>query len=244
GSYHYIQDELQVLTPEAGEIAKSADAKYVGVWTDITERVAAEQKTLEYARQITRTMQDTVNAVIKMLELRDLYTAGHSRRVGELSAAIASELGYDKDSQEGLRIAGLLHDIGKVGVPGEILTKPTRLTDGEFHLVKEHVDFGYQTLKDIDFPWPVADIVHQHHERMNGSGYPAGLRGDDIMMQARIVAVADVIESMASHRPYRPSRGIYMALEEIEHNAGDLYDKQVVAACLKLFREKGYQLPV
>ena len=151
-------------------------------------------------------------------------------------------MGFDKKFQEGLSIAGLLHDIGKIGIPSEILGKPTSLSAGEYALVKEHAEFGYEVLKNIDFPWPVADIVLQHHERIDGSGYPLGLKGPQIIIEARIVAIADVVESMASHRPYRPGLGIDVALAEIEQNAGKLYDLDAVAACLRLFRDKGYAI--
>jgi len=185
-------------------------------------------------------MLQTVDAVAKLTELRDPYTSGHEKRVGEISAAIAVEMGFDERYQEGLRIAGLLHDIGKIGVPAEILVKPSRLSAGEYALVKEHTEFGYQVLRNIDFPWPVADIARQHHERIDGSGYPLGLKGEQITMEARIVAIADVVESMASHRPYRPGLGIDVALAEIEQNAGKLYDTDAASACLRLFQDKGY----
>jgi HD-GYP domain-containing protein (c-di-GMP phosphodiesterase class II) len=139
-------------------------------------------------------------------------------------------------------MAGSIHDIGKLTIPAEILSKPTKLTNIEFSLIKEHSRKGYEMLKDVESPWPLAEIVHQHHERMDGSGYPRNLKGDEILMEARIMAVADVVESMASHRPYRPAIGIEAALEEIEKNKGILYDDTVADACLRLFREKGFQL--
>ena len=139
-------------------------------------------------------------------------------------------------------MAGTIHDIGKLSIPAEILFKPTKLTDIEFSLIKEHSQSGYEMLKDVGSPWPLAQIVYQHHERMNGSGYPRNLKGDEILMESRILAVADVVEAIASHRPYRPTLGIDVALKEIEKNKGILYDDTVADACLKLFREKGYQL--
>jgi HD-GYP domain-containing protein (c-di-GMP phosphodiesterase class II) len=146
------------------------------------------------------------------------------------------------DQIDGIRMAAAIHDLGKISVPAEILSKPTKLTNLEFSLIKTHAQSGYDILKDIEFPWPIAKMVLEHHERMNGSGYPNGLTGDNILMESRILAVADVVESMASHRPYRSALGIDKALEEIEKNRGTLYDNAVADACLRLFREKGYQL--
>ena len=176
------------------------------------------------------------------VETRDPYTAGHQSRSANLACAIAMEMGLSQEKIDGIRMAGTIHDIGKLSIPAEILSKPTKLTDIEFSLIKEHSRSGYEMLKDVESPWPLAEIVYQHHERMNGSGYPRNLKGDEILMEARIMAVADVVEAMASHRPYRPTLGIEAALEEIEKNKGILYDDAVADACLRLFREKGYQL--
>lgn len=239
GDYVFINDELHAL-PNGGRTPQ----RYLGVWTDIDYRYKAEKQMMHQARQLEASVANTVNSIARMVELRDPYTAGHEERVGELAAAIASEMGFDETCQRGLRVAGMLHDLGKIGVPVEILIKPSRLLPGEFALVKEHAAYGFDILKDIDFPWPIAEVAHQHHERINGSGYPRGLSGTEILMEARIVAVADVVESMASHRPYRPSLGVEVALQEIERGAGELYDADVVRACLLLFREKGYQLSV
>jgi HD-GYP domain-containing protein (c-di-GMP phosphodiesterase class II) len=151
-------------------------------------------------------------------------------------------MGLAHDKIEGIRMAGIIHDIGKLSIPVEILSKPTKLIDIEFSLIKEHSRSGYEMLKNVESPWPLAEIVYQHHERMNGSGYPRNLKGDEILMESRILAVADVVEAMASHRPYRPTLGIEAALEEIEKNKGILYDNAVADACLRLFQEKGYQL--
>jgi len=175
--------------------------------------------------------------------MRDPYTAGHERRVAELAVAIGAELGFDTHRQEGLRVAGHLHDVGKMAVPVELLVKPTRLSAAEFELVKAHPQAGYEILKDVEFPWPVAQVALQHHERVDGGGYPQGLQGNAILLEARIVAVADVVESMASHRPYRPGLGIDKALAEIERGRGSAYDAQVVDACLRLFCGKGYVIP-
>ena len=150
-------------------------------------------------------------------------------------------MGLSRDQIEGIRVAGLIHDIGKISIPAEILSKPRQLTDTEFSLLKAHPKVAYDILKRIEFPWPVADIVVQHHERLDGSGYPNGVKGDEILLEARILAVADVVEAMASHRPYRPARGIDKALEEIEKNTGKLYDPKIVDVCLKLFHEEGFE---
>jgi putative nucleotidyltransferase with HDIG domain len=175
-------------------------------------------------------------------EARDPYTAGHQKRVADLAHVIATEMGLPLDTIEGIRMAGSIHDIGKISVPAEILSKPSKLTEIEFFLIKEHSRSGYEMLKDVESSWPLAEIVYQHHERMNGSGYPRNLKGDEIFIEARILAVADVVEAMASHRPYRPGFGIEKALDEIEKNKGILYDDTVADACLKLFREKAYQM--
>ncbi|WP_323242970.1 HD-GYP domain-containing protein [Synechococcus sp. BA-124 BA4] len=176
-----------------------------------------------------------------MAEMRDPYTAGHQTRVANLAVAIGAELGLSPKEQEGLRLGASVHDIGKITVPAEILCKPTKLTRHEYDLIKEHVEAGYQILKDVAFPWPIARIVYEHHERMDGSGYPNGRTGDQLLPESRIVAVADVVESMCAHRPYRAGLGTEAALAEIEKNRGLLYDPAVVDACLRVFREKGYR---
>ena len=206
----------------------------LGIGRDITNRRSVER--------IRKALGGTVQAISVTVEARDPYTAGHQRRVADLARAIATEMNLPIDIIDGIRMAAAIHDLGKISVPAEILSKPTKLRKLEFDLIKEHSQSGYDILKDIDFPWPVARIVLEHHERMNGSGYPNGLTGDNILLESRILAVADVVESMGSHRPYRPSRGIEAALEEIEKNKGTFYDKTVADACMRLFREKGYQL--
>jgi len=188
-----------------------------------------------------RAMDATIETMSKIVEAKDPYTAGHQRRVSQLATAITKELNFSKDKIEGMRIASLIHDIGKIGLPTEILSKPTKLSDIEFSLIKEHPQIGYNILKFIDFSYPVARIVLQHHERLNGSGYPNHLKGDKIFLESRILGVADVVEAMSSHRPYRPALGIDAALEEITQNRGILYDPEVVDACLKLFKEKGFK---
>ena len=176
------------------------------------------------------------------IEMRDPYTAGHQRRVTLLACSIVEEMGLTEEQFDGLRLAGLVHDLGKINVPVEILNKPGQLSETEFNLIKNHPQSGYNTLKEIAFPWPVAQIVLQHHERLDGSGYPQMLKGEEIMLEARILAVADVVEAMASHRPYRPALGIEKALEEIMKNKGVLYDPEVADACLRIFKDKKFEL--
>ena len=178
------------------------------------------------------------------VESRDSYTAGHQSRSADLACAIATEMELAPDKIEGIHMAAIIHDIGKLSIPAEILSKPIKLTEIEFSLIKEHARSGYEMLRDVESPWPLAQIVYQHHERMNGSGYPRNLKGDEILIESQILAVADVVEAMASHRPYRPTLGIEAALEEIEKNKGTLYDNNVADACLRLFREKGFKLEV
>ena len=202
----------------------------------------SEAQSRQYAQQVEQALMETVTSISMMVELRDPYTHGHEGRVASLAAAIALDLGLGDHIAKGLRVTGMLHDIGKVGVPSEILNYPGRLSPIQVLLVREHPQKGYDVLRGIHFPWPVATAVLQHHERLDGSGYPHGLRGDAICMEARILAVADVVEAMASHRPYRPALGVEKALAEIEAQAGELFDPAVVASCLRLFREKGYQL--
>ncbi len=210
------------------------------VFRDVTERKRAEKRLQQSLVRLRRTLDETVNALASAVETRDPYTAGHQWRVTELACAIAEEMGLSEERIEGIYVAGLLHDIGKIYIPAEILSKPNGLTENEFNLFKDHPQIGYDIIKKIEFPWPVAKIVLQHHERMDGSGYPQGLSGNDILLEARILGVADVVEAMAPHRPYRPALGVGGALEEILHNKGTLYDPEVVDACLKLFYERGF----
>lgn len=192
--------------------------------------------------QLRKSLEGTIQALALTAEVRDPYTAGHQRRVADLSRAIGQKMGLPQDQVDGVRMAGSIHDLGKIYVPSEILNKPGKLRPTEFELVKSHSEVGYEILKTITFPWPVAEIELQHHERLDGSGYPNGIKGDEILLEARIVAVADVVESMSSHRPYRPALGIEKALEEIEVGRGTLFDERVVDACRLLFQEDGYTL--
>jgi len=213
-----------------------------GIGRDITERRKAEAELQQTLESLRKSFGVTIQVMVSAVEMRDPYTAGHQVRTADLARAIAMEMGLPKDKIDGIRMAGSIHDIGKLSIPAEILSKPTKLTDIEFDLIKDHSQSGYEMLKDVESPWPLAQIVYQHHERMNGSGYPRNLKGNEIIIEARIMAVADVVEAMASHRPYRPGLGIDAALAEIEKNKGTHYDNTVVDACLRLFREKGYQL--
>jgi HD-GYP domain-containing protein (c-di-GMP phosphodiesterase class II) len=196
----------------------------------------------ENIAQLRKVLGATVNAIVAIVETRDPYTAGHQRRVADLSRAIAKAMGFTNDRVDSIRIAATIHDIGKISVPAEILSKPTKLRSVELEMIKGHPLAGYNILKDIDFPWPIARMVLEHHERIDGSGYPNGLTGDEILIESKIIAVADVVEAIASHRPYRPALGIHVALEEILKNRGVLYDSLVVDTCLRLFNEKGYKM--
>ncbi len=192
--------------------------------------------------KLHKAMGGIIQAMALAVETRDPYTAGHQRRVANLARSIGQEMGLAKDQVEAIRMAGMVHDLGKISIPAEILSKPTKLTALEFSLIKVHPQTSYDILKDIDFPWPIARIVSQHHERINGSGYPSGLKDQEILPEAKILMVADVVEAVASHRPYRAAYGIDAALDEISKNKGILYDPEVVNACLRLFREKGFKL--
>jgi PAS domain S-box-containing protein len=222
---------------------KGKPLSILGESRDITERKRAEEKLQQTLESLKRAVGTTIQVLVSALEVRDPYTAGHQSRVADLACAIATEMGLDKGEIEGIRMAGSIHDIGKLSIPAEILTKPTKLTDNEFALIKVHSETGYDMLKDVESPWPLAQIVYQHHERMDGSGYPNNLKGDKIILDARIMAVADVVEAMASHRPYRAALGMEKALDEIMKNKGILYDEIVADICLKLFTEKGYHFP-
>ncbi len=198
----------------------------------------------ERTNELRASMLAFVTAIASTVEMRDPYTAGHQFRTANLASAIARELQLPEDQIEGLNLACVVHDIGKIRIPAEILCKPGRLNELEFGLIKQHPETGYEILKSIDFPWPIAQTVLHHHERENGSGYPHGLKNEEILLEAKILAVADVVEAMSSHRPYRPGLGIEAALNEITQQQGLLYDTTVVDACLTLFRQNGYILPV
>jgi PAS domain S-box-containing protein len=230
GSIIWIFLTMHAIRDEKGQIIY-----YDGITGDITNLK-------QTAERIRKALGATVQAIAVTVEARDPYTAGHQRRVSDLAHAIATEMNLPTDQIDGIRMAAAIHDLGKISVPAEILSKPTKLTDLEFGIIKTHAQSGHDILKDIEFPWPIARMVLEHHERMDGSGYPRNLKEDDILMEARILAVSDVVEAIGSHRPYRPSLGIDAALEEIENNRGTHYDTRTVDACLRIFRENGYQL--
>jgi PAS domain S-box-containing protein/putative nucleotidyltransferase with HDIG domain len=222
-----------------------SDGRAVGlihVVRDITQRKKAEEQLQHSLDRLRVAFSATIQVMVTTVEARDPYTAGHQMRSADLARAIATEIGLPQDKIEGLRMAASIHDIGKISIPAEILSKPTKLSEIEFSLIKEHVNRGYEMLKNVKSPWPLAEIVHQHHEKMDGSGYPRNLKGEEICIEARVLAVADTVEAMASHRPYRAGLGIDAALSEIEKNRGICYDDAVANACLRLFREKGFKL--
>lgn len=235
--------ELRELALHASSIRWDDAAATIVMAEDVTERQQAEAKIASYVKQLESSMRGTLQAVSNMIAQRDPYTAGHERRVGLIAGAIAREMGWPEERCDILEMVGLVHDIGKIGVPAEILTKPGRLTDLEMRLVREHAQIGYEILKDVAFPFPVADVIRQHHERLDGSGYPQGLKGDAILPEAKVLAVADVIESIASHRPYRPARGLDAALDELERGRNTHYDPEVIDAFSRLLHDKGYTLP-
>ena len=214
---------------------------YRGIGRDITSRKKTEKDLENSLKKVEKTMEAAIQAISYTMETRDPYTTGHQRRVTQLACAIAKEMGVAPWQIDGIRVAGLLHDIGKIAVPTEILSKPGRLSDIEFSMIKAHPKVGFDILKNVDFEWPIARIVVQHHERLDGSGYPFGLRGRDILQESRILAVADVVEAMSSHRPYRPALGIDKALAEVVRGEGTLYDSEVVQACAKVIKERGFK---
>lgn len=236
GPNAFGEEETKLLTELGGDLAFGIE----------TLRTRAEHKKAE--AQIKRSVEElhtaliqTVQAMGLTMEKRDPYTAGHQQRVAELAVAIAQELGLPDEKVEGIILGAMIHDIGKLCVPAEILNRPGKLTDAEFAIIRSHPQVGYDIIKDVDFPWPVSDMIFQHHEHLDGSGYPNGLKGDDIILEAKILAVADVMEAMASHRPYRPSLGINAALKMIKKNRGTRFDPNVVDACLRLIEEKRFR---
>jgi len=234
--------EERIVEANTVNIGKKREAKEMGILRDITERKKAEKEEKKCSQRLKSTFVETINALVSALERRDPYTAGHQKRVTNIACMLAEEMGLSNELVDGLRFAGLVHDVGKIQIPTEILIKPDHLSDIEFVMIKMHPQIGYDILKAIDFPFPVAPIILQHHERLDGSGYPACLRGEEIMLEARILAVADVVEAMSSHRPYRPALGTDKAMEEISQNKGVLYDPKVVDACLKVLSKNKVKL--
>jgi len=214
---------------------------YHGIHRDITGREHTEQQSAQNANTMQRTLDGIVEALTQAVEARDKYKVGHQQRVAKLGNAIVWEMGRSPELGHAVRTAGLLHDVGKIFIPVEMLTKPGQLTRDEFATIENHPKAGYEILKDIEFPWPIADVVLQHHERMDGSGYPAGLKGDEIRLEARILGVADSVEAMFHPRSYRPALGMDHALQQIANNKGILYDRDVVEACLSVFLDRGFK---
>ena len=210
---------------------------------DITDRKILEKQLLEYQHSVSVGMREMVTALATLIDARDPYTAGHQSRVADLAVAIANEMDFPQHSIEGVKIAAMIHDIGKVAIPAEVLTKPRALSSFELAMLRNHVQAGFNIVKHIHFPWPIAQIILQHHERLDGSGYPNGLSGDNILDEARIIAVADTVEAMSSNRPYRASLGVDAALKVIEDGSGIIFDEGVVKACLKLFKQNDYKFP-
>ncbi len=227
---------LQILTsPITKSIETNSGVSVVHVARDISERKHAEEQRREGIEKLLDTLEATIEAIATTAEIRDPYTAGHQRRVSQLAYAIAKDLGLPENQTQGIRLTGLVHDIGKIYIPAEILTKPGDLIDIERDMIKMHPKIGYDILKRVEFPWPIAETVLQHHERIDGSGYPDGISGEDILLEAKIMAVADVVEAMSSHRPYRPSLSLEKALQEISNNSGICYDQKIVESCVNLF---------
>jgi PAS domain S-box-containing protein len=224
--------------PERRLMDQVASALGYGIGTLRTALAKAQHQ-----ESLRVSLEQTIQVIAETVDQRDPYTAGHQRRVADLCVAIAGKLGLSSQRTQGLRLAAGIHDLGKIGIPAEILAKPGRLTENQFNLIKEHAQLGYEIVKSVQFPWPIAQMILQHHERLDGSGYPRGLKADEIFLESRILAVADVVEAMSSHRPYRPSRGIKVALDEVLSKSGALYDPEAVEACVNLFRREGYQFP-
>ncbi len=235
---------VQTVEARLSETEWEGEIAYLASLRDITDRKQMEEQLQHSLANIKKSMEGTIQVVSMIVEKKDPYTAGHQQRVADIARAIAEEKGLSKERIEGIYMSGVIHDLGKVSVPSEILSKPGKITKIEFELIKTHAQEGYNILEKIEFPWPVALIVQQHHEKIDGSGYPLGLSGKEILLESRIMCVADVVEAMASHRPYRPALGIDEALKEISHKNGVSFDPEVVDACLKIFKEKKFSLDI
>ncbi len=234
-----VNKELEKRVQErTAEISKANEALQV----EITERKHAEDALKESYEKLQSALEGIIHALSSTVEKRDPYTAGHQQRVTTLACAIATEMGLPEEKVDGIRMIGVIHDLGKIYVPAEILSKPGQLNEVEFKMIRAHAKVGYDILKKVEFPWPIAQVIVQHHERIDGSGYPSGLSGENILLEAKIIGVADVFEAISSHRPYRPALGIDKAIEEISQKKGTLYDPEVVDACLRLFTVKGFTI--
>jgi len=243
GALHVYAGEVQAFTADEIKLLEEMTSDLAFGVRSLRirhERDIALVKNLEQLGQLQESLENTVRAIATIVEMRDPYTAGHQVRVADLATAIAEQMGLSDEEVHAIHIAGIVHDLGKIRIPAEILSMPGKINDLEFSLIKTHAEAGYEILKDIHFPWPVAQMVLQHHERLDGSGYPQGLNGDQIIIGARILGVADVVEAMSSHRPYRAGLGIETALAEISAQRGSQFDPQIVDACLALFREQHY----
>ena len=235
-------EQMTCLITSTGRLANDGSiAEYQNIVRDITKQNQQQRRLHETLAMLRKNLDGVIQCVNLVLEKKDPYTVGHQRRTTDLACTIAQEMGLSGSQRDAIRMAGIIHDIGKISIPTEILIKPGRLTETEFSLLKAHPRVGYDILSEIEWLHPIAEIVLQHHERMDGSGYPQGLSGEDILLEARILGVADVVESMGSFRPYRPALGIDIAMEEISNNKGILYDTDVVDSCLRVFREKGFE---
>jgi len=253
GKIHSVAFEFTAQVQGAVSCLVGANASYaihndhpaiIFTIQDITEKNSAEEAIRRYIIELNASFMSTVKVATIISEMRDPYTAGHERRVAEIACAIGAELGLDAERLVGLRVAGHLHDIGKITIPSEILSKPGKIINIEYEFLKMHAQAGYDVLREVAFPWPVALVALQHHERMDGSGYPQKLRGEEILLESRIIAVADVVEAISSHRPYRAALGIDAGLQEIQRGRGTAYDQEVVDACLRVFQEKHFEFPV
>ena len=238
GRKRYFKGIARVVSRNANGEATSV----VKVYNDITDQKKTEKELKQSMMQLRKNLAGTIQAMAMTVETRDPYTAGHQRRTSDIARNIAQQMKLSKQEIDGIRMAGIIHDLGKISVPAEILSKPGKIGTTEFALIQDHPQTGYDILKGIDFQWPVAEIVRQHHERIDGSGYPFGLKSDEIRIEAKVIGVADVIEAMSSHRPYRPSLGINKAFQEIMKNSGVLYDSDIVNATVNLFSKKEFSV--
>ncbi|MBK5969523.1 MULTISPECIES: HD domain-containing phosphohydrolase [Thiorhodovibrio] len=239
---HRATGELVPVELHAMETTWEGHRAHVLTLRDLSDRIQAEKEKLASADRIHTALVQTIEAISRTVETRDPYTAGHQRRVAVLGREMAQAMGLEPDVVDGVYMGGTIHDIGKLYIPSEILNRPGKLNDVEFMLIKTHCAVGRDIIGGIDFPWPLAEMVHQHHERIDGTGYPRGLRGDEILLQSRILAIADVVDAMSSRRPYREALGLDAALEEIERGSGTHYDPEAVAVCIRLFTHQGLRL--